>query len=145
MAHRWSTSASWTMKKSPVRGPVSPPSAAAATAPVDTSSLEQMPTPSIASCRAEYEHVRRSRGARIAWGREPKFTPLDTPPDFTANDPAAAAGSLRFQLHALDKHARASTLYFPKRERINRKEPVGETTKTIESSLSASTATPLPH
>ncbi|GMH82295.1 hypothetical protein TrVE_jg11837 [Triparma verrucosa] len=83
-----------------------------------------MPTPSISSCRAEYEHVRRSRGARITWGREPKFTPLNTPPDFTANDPAAAAGSLRFQLHALDKHARASTLYFPKRERINRKEPV---------------------
>ncbi|GMH70687.1 hypothetical protein TL16_g05471 [Triparma laevis f. inornata] len=86
----------------------------------DTSSLEQMPTPSIQSCRAEYSSVRNNTTSRISWSRDPHFTPLQTPPDFTTSSP----GSLRFHLHAMDKDARASTVYFPPRSRLNRPQPV---------------------
>jgi len=61
---------------------------------------------------------------RVKWDREPSFTPLSTSPDFTTS----LHPSLCFHLHAMSGHARASTLYFPSRPSISRKEPVSVAT-----------------
>ena len=73
---------------------------------------EDAPTPPIEDCRAEYAGCLSSR---VAWGRDPTFVPLNTMPSWRENNK-----QLVFHLHAMEKSARASTLYFPPRPTISR-------------------------